>query len=58
MKAMNNNDKRQSRGKLDETAIIQHEMFESWLRAGFNEDQAMKLLCTHMTANIMKQEEN
>lgn len=57
MKVMKNDDKRQTRGKLDEAAIHQHEVFISWVRAGFTEDQALKLLCTQMTAAIMNQKE-
>lgn len=45
--------KNNERGKVDSIAITQHEIFMSYVRAGFTDDQAMQLLTTHITAQYM-----
>lgn len=55
MKAMNNNDKRRTQGVLDAEAIMTHEMYSAYIRAGFNEEQAMHLVVALMTAKMMKE---
>lgn len=35
-------------------AIIQHELFKSWLAAGFTDEQAMELLKTVITNVMLK----
>jgi len=37
-----------------EAALGQHELFLSWVAAGFSEPQAMQLLCAAITALIVK----
>ena len=47
------NDNKMSRGKLDEGAIMQHELFMSYVRAGFTEPQALKLVSDFVTTTMM-----
>lgn len=35
---------------LDETAISIHELFSAYVRAGFSEEQAMRLIEAHIAA--------
>lgn len=37
---------------LDETAIYYHEMYESFVRAGFSEDQALSIVVAAVTAAV------
>ena len=37
-------------GNLDETAVSVHEMFQSYLRAGFRRSEALELMKAHIAA--------
>lgn len=39
---------------VDEGAIVQHELYKSWLAAGFTDEQAMELLKTVITNVMLK----
>jgi hypothetical protein len=42
---------------LDEAAVFQHEMFMSWIRAGFTREEALQLLIASMRSTSNGREE-
>ena len=41
-------------GTMDEAAVVAHEMYLSYLRAGFTKDQALQITIAMMSASMVQ----